>query len=110
MPCVIDVVDLTDLDNFVHGFPHHVFDRLRSEAPVYFHPPTVHTPGREGFWVVSRYADIVAIANDPVTFSSESGGRRAGGGTTLEDMPKGLAVGVLLNMMDDPVTRHFVSC
>lgn len=101
---VVDTIDLTDLDNFVHGFPHPAFDRLRAEAPVYFHPPTPHTPGGEGFWVVSRYADILAVANDPATFSSETGGNRGGGGTTLEDMPRGLAVGVLLNMMDDP--RH----
>lgn len=101
---MIDVIDLTDLDNFVNGFPHHVFDNLRRDAPVYFHPSTPHTPGADGFWVVSRYADVIAIANDPVTFSSEGGGGRDGGGTTLEDMPRGLAVGVLLNMTDDP--RH----
>jgi cytochrome P450 len=54
--------------------------------------------------VVSRYADIVDAAADADTFSSETGGSRAGGGTTLEDMPKGYLVGVLLNMMDGP--RH----
>ncbi len=101
---MIDAFDLTDLDNFVDGFPHHVFDRLRADAPVHFHPPTPNTPGGEGFWVLSRYSDIVAAANDPGTFSSEGGGERMGGGTTLEDMPRGFAVGALLNMMDDP--RH----
>ena len=97
-------VDLTDLDRFASGFPHHVFDELRRESPVWFHPPTVHSPGGEGFWVLSRYADIVDAAADADTFSSETGGQREGGGTTLEDMPAGFAVGVLLNMMDDP--RH----
>jgi cytochrome P450 len=97
-------IDLTDLDRFTAGFPYHVFDMLREESPVWFHPPTSHTPGGEGFWVLSRYADIVAVATDRDTFSSETGGTREGGGTTLEDMPLGFAVGALLNMMDDP--RH----
>lgn len=99
-----DDIDLTDLDRFTSGFPHHVFDVLRRESPVWFHPATAHSPGGEGFWVLSRYADIVAAATDAETFSSESGGGRDGGGTTLEDMPRGFAVGALLNMMDDP--RH----
>ena len=97
-------VDLTDLDRFAGGFPHDVFTRLRREAPVWFHPPTVHTPGGEGFWVVSRYDDVVAVASDADTYSSERGGVRQGGGTLIEDLPAGFAVGVLLNMMDDP--RH----
>jgi cytochrome P450 len=99
-----DDVDLTDLDRFAEGFPYHVFDALRRESPVWFHPATPHSPGGEGFWVLSRYADIVDAAADGQTFSSETGGARAGGGTTLEDMPAGALVGVLLNMMDDP--RH----
>ena len=43
-----DDIDLTDLDRFAVGFPHHVFDELRQLSPVWFHPPTVHTPGGEG--------------------------------------------------------------
>lgn len=97
-------VDLTDLDRFAAGFPHEVFTRLRREAPVWFHPPTSHTPGGEGFWVVSRHADVVAVAADAATYSSERGGTREGGGTLIEDLPAGFATGVLLNMMDDP--RH----
>ncbi len=99
-----DDIDLTDLDRFAAGFPHHVFDELRRESPVWFHPPTAHTPGGEGFWVLSRYADIVNAAADAATYSSETGGDREAGGTTLEDMAREWAIGVLLNMMDDP--RH----
>jgi cytochrome P450 len=101
---VNDDIDLTDLDRFAAGFPHHVFDELRRESPVWFHPPTAHSPGGEGFWVFSRYADIVNAAADAATFSSETGGTREAGGTTLEDMAREWAIGVLLNMMDDP--RH----
>jgi cytochrome P450 len=100
----LDEIDLTDLERFATGFPHEVFTRLRRERPVWFHPPTAHTPGGEGFWVVSRYADVAAAGADAETFSSEGGGSRAGGGTLIEDLPRELAVGVLLNMTDDP--RH----
>lgn len=97
-------IDLTDLDRFSHGFPHDVFTALRRERPVWFHPPTAHTPGGEGFWVLTRYQDVVAAAADASTFSSTTGGDRSGGGTLIEDLPLGYAAGVLLNMMDDP--RH----
>jgi cytochrome P450 len=97
-------IDLTDLDRFAHGFPHDLFTTLRAVAPVWFHPPTPHTPGGEGFWVLSRYADIAAAAADAAVFSSATGGDRHGGGTLIEDLPLGFAAGVLLNMMDDP--RH----
>lgn len=100
-------IDLTNLDNFTGGFPHHFFTFLRREAPVWFHPPTVHTPEGEGFWVISRHADILQVSADPETFSSEGGGNRDGGGTTLEDFPRGAIAGVLLNMMDDPRHRRF---
>jgi len=48
--------DLTDLDNFAHGFPHDLFAVHRREAPVYWHEPTAHTPDGEGFWSVATYA------------------------------------------------------
>jgi len=101
---LLDDLDLTDLDRFTDGFPHEVFATLRAEAPIWWHPPTEHTPDGEGFWVLSRYADIAAVAADATRFSSERGGPRSGGGTLIEDLPAGFASGVLLNMMDDP--RH----
>ncbi|MDL4815999.1 cytochrome P450 [Actinomadura opuntiae] len=103
----MDDLDLTDLDRFAHGFPYDVFDGLRRDAPVWFHPATENTPGGEGFWVISRYADIVSAASGAATFSSESGPGRTGGGTLIEDLPSGFATGVLLNMMDDPRHQRF---
>jgi len=97
-------VDLVDLDRFERGFPHPVFDFLRRHAPVWWHPPSPKAPGGEGFWVVSRHADVLAVLRDPATFSSEGGGARIGGGTTLDDLPRGVGPGVMLNMMDPP--RH----
>jgi cytochrome P450 len=93
--------DLTDLDLFEKGFPQHVFTWLRREAPVYWHPPTSHTPDGEGFWVVSRHADSLRVLLDPSAFSSVTGGSRPHGGSFLQDTP---FAGVMLNMMDPP--RH----
>src|SRR5262249_14115508 len=98
----LDDIDLTDLDRFAGGFPHDWFAFLRQAAPVWFHPPTPHTPGGEGFLVLSRYGDIQQAAADAAAFSSVAGGARDGGGTLIEDLPLGFAAGVLLNMTDDP--------
>jgi cytochrome P450 len=97
----LKAIDLTDLDNFSDGFPHHLFEIHRREAPVWWHPPTSHTPDGEGFWSVATYDEVLAILHDPLTFSSETGGTRPYGGTTLQDLP---VAGIMLNMMDDP--RH----
>jgi cytochrome P450 len=94
-------IDLTDLDLFASGFPHDVFRWLRDEAPLFWHPATSHTPDGEGFWVLSRHADVLAVFLDPRTFSSVGGGARAQGGTFLQDTP---VAGLMLNMLDEP--RH----
>jgi len=93
--------DLTDLDNFAHGFPHELFAVHRREAPVYWHEPTAHTPDGEGFWSVATHAETLQVLKDPETYSSERGGTRACGGTLLQDLP---IAGIVLNMMDGP--RH----
>ena len=96
-------LDLTDLDLFADGFPHAVFAELRRGAPVWWQEPTEHTPGGEGFWVVTRHADVERVARDHATFSSQTGaGRAGGGGTILEDLPDGVGPGVMLNMCDPP--------
>jgi cytochrome P450 len=94
-------VDLTDLDLFAHGFPHDVFTELRRAAPVMWHEPTAHTPDGDGFWSVHTHAECMTVVHDPAAYSSETGGARPYGGTTLNDLP---VAGQMLNMMDDP--RH----
>jgi cytochrome P450 len=93
--------DLTDLDNFADGFPHALFEEHRRDAPVFWHEPTEHTPGGEGFWSVATYDETLEVLNHPVEYSSERGGDREHGGTVLPDLA---VAGVVLNMMDDP--RH----
>jgi cytochrome P450 len=97
----LDGVDLTDLDTFSQGFPHEIFRVHRESAPVWWHRPTTHTPDGEGFWSVATYDVVLRVLDDPVTFSSETGGDRPYGGTIIQDLP---VAGIVLNMMDDP--RH----
>lgn len=95
-------VDLSSDATFANGFPHAWFAQLRRSAPLYWHEPTAATPDGEGFWVVSRYADVAAIARNAAVFSSETGGGlRSAGGTGIKDER---AAGLALNMTDDP--RH----
>lgn len=101
MGAALAEVDFTDLDNFASGFPHDLFARHRSEAPVYWHEPTEHTPDGEGFWSVATHAETLAVLRDPETYSSVTGGDRPFGGTLLQDLS---IAGQVLNMMDDP--RH----
>ena len=92
-------VDLTDVAAYADGFPHDAFTWLRQHDPVHWHEPTPTTPDGEGFWVVSRHADVLAVLRDPVTFSSDRGGIRQHGGTGLKD--EGVS-GTMLNMTDAP--------
>lgn len=92
-------VDLSDPDVFVEGIPYAAFQRLRVEAPVYWQ---AERNGR-GFWVVTRYEDLVAVSKDPATFSS------ARAGTNIfdvaeEDLPM---LRLLMLNMDPPKHNKF---
>jgi cytochrome P450 len=94
-------IDLSDNATFARGFPHDHFTWAREHAPVYWHEPTAATPDGDGFWVMSRHEDAMAVMQDPATFSSDKGGGRTAGGTGLKDEYK---AGKFLNWSDDP--RH----
>lgn len=100
-PDALADVDLTDLDAFVGGFPHAIFERHREARPVWWHEPTEHTPDGEGFWSVATHAECLEVLRNPAVYSSVTGGDRPFGGTVLQDLP---VAGHVLNMMDDP--RH----
>ena len=72
-------IDLLDRDQFTHGIPHEWFTFLRREAPVYKHPE----PDGPGFWVVTKYADVVAVGRDGSTYSSD---QKRGGVVVLEEV------------------------
>jgi cytochrome P450 len=92
-------VDLSSGQSFAGGFPHDFFTTLRRDQPVYWHEPTEHTPGGEGFWVVSRYDDIEHVFRHPELFSSETGPERPYGGTQLMDDKY---AGKMMIMTDNP--------
>jgi cytochrome P450/nitrite reductase/ring-hydroxylating ferredoxin subunit len=73
---VLDDVDLTDLDAWERGVPYEWLTLLRHEAPLFWQP---ERDGR-GFWVFTRYDDIVQVSKDWETYSSELGG------TSLQDL------------------------
>jgi cytochrome P450 len=56
-----------DFDHHAPDFREHapeIYARLRRECPVAF------TANHGGFWVVSRYDDVFAAAQDQATYSS----------------------------------------
>lgn len=95
--------DLSDGQTFAHGFPHEFFTWLRAHEPLYWHEPTAITPDGEGFWVVSRYADVDGVIMDPQSFSSDKGGTRTAGGTTIKDE---ISAGKVMNQTDDPLHKR----
>jgi cytochrome P450 len=75
----LEAIDLLDYDLFADHEPWEVFDVLLRDAPVHWHP----MPEDEGFWVITRYDDVLAVVRDPKTFSSE-----IGGSATIENLPE----------------------
>ncbi len=66
----IDPLDLVDPERFArNGYPHRVWTRLRSEAPVAYIEP----PGYPPFWAVTKHADVQYAASQPQLFSSAQG-------------------------------------
>ncbi len=93
-------VDLSDPDAFVAGIPHAAFQRLRTEAPVYWQP---EKDGGRGFWAVTRYEDLMRVSKDPLTFSS------ARGGTNIFEVPEEdlTMLRLLMLNMDPPKHNKF---
>jgi cytochrome P450 len=56
-------------DDFAERVPHETFALLRREAPVWWYD-WAHG---QGFWCVTRHADVVAVSRDTKTFTSELG-------------------------------------
>ncbi|HMC40625.1 MAG TPA: cytochrome P450 [Acidimicrobiales bacterium] len=97
-------VDLLNRDRFTQGIPHEWFTYLRANTPIYHHPEPAPGPG---FWVFSKYEDVVAIGRDAKHFSSD---QRRGGVVGLEEVvgePEWQQEGQLMLTMDPPShTRH----
>jgi cholest-4-en-3-one 26-monooxygenase len=71
-------INLLDRDAFTKGVPHEWFTYLRANHPVYKHDE----PDGPGFWVVTKYDDVVTVGRDGSTYSSD---QKRGGVVVLEE-------------------------
>ena len=90
-------IDLSDNDRFVDGPPWSTFDLLRREAPVFFNPEPADN---QGFWAVTRHADIITVSRDEQTFSSEVGA------VNLEQLDQ-RQLDIRRSMLETDGARHF---
>ncbi|WP_196452919.1 cytochrome P450 [Planomonospora sp. ID82291] len=95
-PDQVETLDLTSPEVHAERDLSAVWRRLRSEHPLYRHPPMNRNPG---FWVVTRHADAVRVFRDGQRFTSTSG-------NVLETLLVGgdSATGKMLAVTDGP--RH----
>lgn len=63
-------IDLTDPQTFLDSDLAALWRRFRRESPVHWHQ---EREGAAGFWVLSRYEDVVATYRDNSRFTSEYG-------------------------------------
>src|ERR1700722_19932810 len=60
-------------DAWCSGLPLELFAELRDERPCYWQPLEAEPMFVDGVWVVSRYADVVAVICDTPRFSNQGG-------------------------------------
>ncbi|MGW5237151.1 cytochrome P450 [Streptomyces nodosus] len=70
IPDDVSTVDLTDPRTFEENDLRAYWRQLRTTRPLHWHPPTGDAPG---FWVISRYADVMALYKDNKRLTSEKG-------------------------------------
>jgi cytochrome P450 len=63
-------VDVASPKVYAQGVPHAELAAIRRHDPVHWHP----WPGtRDGFWLLSKHADVVSVSKQPKLFSSQLG-------------------------------------
>jgi cytochrome P450 len=70
----IEQVLVTERELWQDGPPHELFRRLRSQCPVHWTERITEYPEEDGFWSVTKAADVHAVSRDWQTYSSERGG------------------------------------
>lgn len=68
-PCAVPGVDLLDAQRFAAGTEQEMFDALRRDDPVSWHP----LGEEDGFWSLVRYEDVTAVNRDWETFTINDG-------------------------------------
>jgi cytochrome P450 len=95
----IDEVDLADVRHFAEGPPLDLFARMREQAPVHWNPPGAHP---DGFFSITRYDDVVPVAKDWRTWSSQRGMTMVEGSVLPSEASR-----LLFPQMDPPEhTKH----
>ena len=64
-----EYADLTSHDTFLRGVPHATFTRMRREEPVAW----VEEGDGDGFWALTKHADISAVSRDYGRFTASRG-------------------------------------
>ena len=95
MSMTLDHIDLLE-DTWSQGVPHDMFEILRREAPVFWHPE----PAGRGFWAVTKHADVRAISRDPGLYSSEVGG------TFVDDQTEEQLAAMRLSILNMDAPKH----
>ena len=96
--CPVDV-DLIDPDTFAEGVPLGLFSQVRENAPVFWHEQK--GGWGDGFWVVSRHADIQEVSRTPEVFSSAERGALLSTGD-MQDEEQALETTRMLMLNMDP--------
>lgn len=108
----VNDLDLADKAVFLDGPPYEYFEYLRREAPIAWreHDDEDGT----GYWMLTKWDDVMAVERDPETFSSFKGGtfiEPMGAGTELmmlnQDPPRHTRLRRLVSRMFTP--RHLRS-
>jgi cytochrome P450 len=90
-------IDLADVSLYTSGDAHVIWQTLRAERPVFWQA----RPDGEGFWAVTRRADVRRVLSEHASFSSE-------GGTAIAmlDAPDPSA-GLMMQATDPPKHQQF---
>ncbi len=97
--CPVDI-DLIDPDTFEAGLPLDAFATMREEAPIFWHDQ----PGSagDGFWVITRHADVMEVSRTPEVFSSWERGALLHTGEAAEEQAALEMTRMLMLNMDPP--------
>jgi cholest-4-en-3-one 26-monooxygenase len=72
-PRIPEGFDFTDPDLYIHRVPTDEFAELRRTAPVWWNPQPRGASGfdDEGYWVVTKHADVLEVSRDSELYSSQ---------------------------------------
>ncbi len=97
--CPVDI-DLIDPETFADGLPLEQFAAMRADAPVFWHEQK--GSWGDGFWVVTRHADVQEVSRIPEVFSSWERGALLHTGPAVDEELQLQMTRMLMLNMDPP--------